>query len=75
MSHRNQSETSNGFTLIEVLMALGILAFGLVTVLGVFTMATTTHKRAIDRVNSALLAESVIDDLQEELGPSFDHSR
>ena len=52
--------TSAAFTLTEVLVAMGVLAIGAVAALSLFAAAAATHKRAVDRANSAYLAEHVI---------------
>lgn len=49
-----------GFTLTEVLVAMGILAIGSVAALSLFAAAVATQKRAVDRVKSAYLAEEAI---------------
>lgn len=49
-----------GFTLTEVLVAIGVLAIGAVAAMSLFAAAAATHKRAVDRANSAYLAEHVI---------------
>jgi prepilin-type N-terminal cleavage/methylation domain-containing protein len=64
-----------GFTLVEILIALGVLAFGLVAVLGLMAAATTTHKKAVDRVNAALLADSIMADIDSALTVGFDETK
>jgi len=49
-----------GFTLIEILLAIGILALGITSVLFLFTMGGRAHRRSIDRTRAALLAETVV---------------
>jgi prepilin-type N-terminal cleavage/methylation domain-containing protein len=53
-----------GFTLIEILLAIGILAVGITSVLVLFTMGARSHRRAIDHTRAALLAEAIVNDLQ-----------
>ncbi len=48
-----------GFTLMEMLVALGVLTTGMVSVLGLFAFALGIHKEAVDRTNSAASAEMV----------------
>jgi prepilin-type N-terminal cleavage/methylation domain-containing protein len=68
----SQSATCNrrGFTLIEVLIAIGILAIGISAVLFLFAMGARSHKQALDRTRAALLADAVVNGLQAEF-PSF----
>ncbi len=62
-----------GFTLLEILIALGILAIGLTAVLGLLASAVATGKRAQNRVDAANLAESIVADIENDLDLSFDH--
>lgn len=65
---------NGGFTLIEVLIALGIMSIGITAVIGIFTMATTTHKRAIDETSAALIAQSAVADARATLTARYDAS-
>ena len=67
-------ERQSGFTLLEILIALGVLAVGITAVLGLLAAAISSGKRAQDQLNSALLAESIIADVEHDLDLSFDHS-
>lgn len=58
-----------GFTLIEVLVALGILLFGLTAVLGLLTFGSALSRSAHLRTVGASAAEAVIADLEETLFP------
>ncbi|MHC4914766.1 MAG: type IV pilus modification PilV family protein [Planctomycetota bacterium] len=49
-----------GFTLIEVLVALGILALGIGGAMAMFVAASATHRRALDDTAAAIIAETVI---------------
>lgn len=55
-----------GFTLIEILVAIGILAVGITAVLFLFAMGARSHRRATLRTQAALLAEAVVNRLQAE---------
>lgn len=57
----------SGFTLVEILVALVILAFGLAAILTLFSQATRTHKRSVDATAVAALAQAVLADAQAEL--------
>ena len=58
--------TERGFTLIEILVAIGILALGITAVLFLFAMGARSHRRATLRTQAALLAEAVVNRLQAE---------
>ena len=58
---------SAGFSLLEVILALGILAVGITTAIGLFTAATAAHKRAVDRVHIAAIAEQAYADVESAL--------
>ncbi len=57
----------SAFTLIEILLAIGILAIGTSTVLFLFTMGARSHRRAVDRTRAALLADAVFNQVQADL--------
>lgn len=57
-----------GFTLIEVLVAMGILSVGATAILSLFSAAMTLHQRSIDRVRAALMAEDVLARIEDRLG-------
>ena len=61
----------SGFTLIEILLAIGILAIGITAVLFLFTMGARSHRRAVDRTRSSLLAETVINQIRADLAESL----
>lgn len=61
-----------GFTLTEVLIAMGILAIGAVAALSLFAAGAATQKRAIDRAKSAFLAEQVIAQVDAQLAGDVD---
>jgi len=67
-----KARPQGGFTLIEILLAIGILALGITAVLFLFTMGARAHKRALDRTQSALLAETVANFWQERLTAEAD---
>jgi prepilin-type N-terminal cleavage/methylation domain-containing protein len=68
------SPGERGFTLVEILVAMAILAFGLTAVIGLFTLATATHKRAIDGTTAALVAERAMAEVRGGLTLAFDAS-
>ena len=61
--------SAEGFSLLEVLIALFILSVGAASVLSLFAAAASTHKRSIDRTQAALLAERLFSEVQVRYGP------
>lgn len=49
----------NGFTLMEILIAMSILIVGLVGILSLFPVGLSATKKAIEDTNAALIAESL----------------
>lgn len=59
----------SGFTLVEVLIALAILLFGMSAVLGLLTFGAALSRSAHLRTVGASAAEAVVADLEETLFP------
>jgi len=53
------------------LLAIGILAIGCSTVLFLFTMGARSHRRAVDRTRSALLADAVFSQVRADLAAAL----
>ena len=60
---------SSGFSLIEVLVALAILLFGMSAVLGLFTFGAALSRSAHLRTVGASATDAVVADLEERLFP------
>ncbi len=58
--------SQDGFTLIEILIALMVLAVGLVGVFALFGLATATHRRGVDAQTVADLATTVFAEIERE---------
>jgi prepilin-type N-terminal cleavage/methylation domain-containing protein len=56
-----------GFTLIEIIVALGIMAVGVTSALSLFTAATALHKRSLDKMNAAFMADTVMSEIEDRL--------
>ena len=62
---------SRGFTLFEIMCALGIFMFGIVGVMSLLAMALRMHKEALDRETAAMAADEVLGEL-EEIAPTLE---
>jgi len=60
-----------GFTLLETIIAMGILAIGATAALALLVSATATGRHAEHLVDSSLLADSVFTDVEAELNGGF----
>jgi prepilin-type N-terminal cleavage/methylation domain-containing protein len=56
-----------GFTLLEIIIAMAILVLGLSTILPLFAVGTASHKRGIDQTMVSLIAPHITARLQERL--------
>lgn len=50
---------ARAFTLLEILIAVAILAFGMAGVLAVFAAAAGSHRRAVDEMEAAMVASGL----------------
>jgi len=69
LQHANRPRAKAGFTLIEVILAVGILALGMTSVLGLFTFGAALTQAAELRTESANVIEAVTADLEVRLFP------
>ena len=58
-----------GFTLLEVVLALGVLVLGLSAVLGLLSFGAAMTRNAALRTSSAQVIEAIVADLEETLFP------
>ena len=56
--------SARGFTLVEVMVAMGILVVGMSTVLGLLSFALSLHRTSSERAESALALEAVMGELR-----------
>ena len=54
-----------GFTLVEMMVAMGILIMGVTSLIGLLTVAVSTRYRAELRSRAVLIAEQVLHDIEE----------
>ncbi|RMG13078.1 MAG: hypothetical protein D6731_12725 [Planctomycetota bacterium] len=59
---------ARSFSLLEVIVALGVLAIGATAAFSLLVAAAAAGRRAEHQVNAALIADAVLDDLSGELG-------
>jgi prepilin-type N-terminal cleavage/methylation domain-containing protein len=59
-----RNDSRSGFTLIEILVALMVLALGLVSVFALFGLATATHRRGVDAQTVADLAMTTFAEIE-----------
>ncbi len=52
--------SSSGFSLVEVVLALAVVAVGLITIIGLFPQGLSSARRAMDDSLSAMVAQDVI---------------
>jgi len=62
------------FTLLEIMVSLGILAIGMSAAMGLFTAAAASGRRAEQAVQASLVADTVFSDIESRLTISFDFS-
>ena len=60
-----------GFTLLEVIIAMGVLAVGATTALALLVAATATGRRAEHLVNAAVIADSTFAEVEADLNGAF----
>lgn len=58
-----------GFTLLEMLVAMALLAVGLSSVLALFTFGAALRRTSAERERAALAAEAIVADLRRALFP------
>lgn len=58
-----------GFTLLEVLLAMGILLLGMTMLLGLLTFGAALSRQALLRGKASATVEAVVQDLEENLFP------
>jgi len=68
---RRRSRTSGGFTLIEVMIAIGILAFGLLALTTMQIKAMHGGNRGRHASNAAAIAENKMEQLQQDAWASI----
>lgn len=60
-----------GFTLLEVMIALGIFAVGATAAFAVLIAAASSERRAAHQIQTALIADGVFSEVQGDLAPGL----
>jgi len=60
-----------GFTLLEVMLALGIFAVGATAAFAVLVAAASAERRAANHIHAALIADGVFSEVQADLAPGL----
>lgn len=69
MKHTGQSNDRNGFTILEVVLAMGILLLGITAIIGLLTFGAALTHAAQMRTAAANVSEAIVADLDESLFP------
>lgn len=64
---RARRRSESGFTLLEIMVALGIFAVAIASIMSLLLVAASSHKSAVDYTRAAMLAETVAADLEGQL--------
>ncbi|PTX93920.1 Verru/Chthon cassette protein B [Spartobacteria bacterium LR76] len=65
LRHRRRAIARRAFSLVEVTIAIGIVAFAFVALVGVLPVGLQTFRRAIDASISAQITQRIINDIQQ----------
>lgn len=63
---------SAGFTLIEVLVAVLVLAIGLLGMAGLHSLSLQSNQSAYQRTQASILAHALVDEMRMNVGEDFD---
>jgi len=69
VSHTTRRSGAAGFTIVELLVAMAILLFGTVSLLGVLGVGVSTHRSAEQHNQAVQLAQRVLQRLEEDVLP------
>ena len=66
---RLKAESTGGFSLVELTLALGIMAFCLLGVLGLFSVGVSTSQTSINQTSATNILSQVVADLRSTPNP------
>lgn len=61
---RPRFRTTGGFSLVEVVLAIGVLSFAVIALMGLFSVGMTTDRRSTETTLVASMASQVMSDLR-----------
>jgi uncharacterized protein (TIGR02598 family) len=61
---------THGFSLVEVVLALGVVAFCLLAIMGLMSTGLGSNQAAVEQTEAASIATSIASDLRNTLGSS-----
>lgn len=56
--------STRGFSLVEIALAIGLLAFGMVSIIGLLPVGLTTFREAMERTISTQIVQAVVNEYQ-----------
>jgi len=65
ITHRHRRSVVRAFSLVEVTIAIGIVAFAFVALVGVLPVGLQTFRRAVDASIGAQITQRVLNDIQQ----------
>ncbi len=65
LKNRRGARARRAFSLVEVTIAIGIVAFAFVALVGVLPVGLQTFRRAVDASVSAQITQRIINDIQQ----------
>ncbi len=63
--------TNDGFTLVEVVLALGIIGFAILAILGILPVGLNTGRSAQDETRAAQIAQTIIESIASQAPSQF----
>ena len=73
MPGKTVSKGEAGFTMVEVLVALAILAITIIPLMGLFTMAPALHQSREQKLRAGFLAQLRLEQVKNEMTYDFDY--
>lgn len=68
------SRTANAFSLVEVVLALGVVSFAIVAILGILPVGLSTGHSAQDETRAAQIAEDILASLAGQAPTNYDNA-
>jgi len=68
---RKAQDTKSGFSLVEVVLALGVVAVAIIAILGIVPVGLTTSHSAQDETRAAQIAQAIISSVASQARTQF----